>query len=120
MKTVNAVITSTSLGIQDHGIMTFWLTCEWSGAGQGLGGYGLDQYDKLTEDRIGWGPSIIAIRKILEVVGVEKWEDLKGQLVRLKVDGWPSSRTPILGNILEDKWFDLKEFMVLSTKRDRI
>lgn len=109
---VNARITGTNLGIEDHGILTFMIFLEWPGCGQGLGGYCLDKpISRDCETRAGFGPGLIAIRKILETVGVTKWEDLKGQLVRAKVDGWGSSRPPIIGHILEDRWFDLKEFM---------
>ena len=111
MEIVNAKIISTTFGIEDHGIMTFFLHLEWSGCGQGLGGYALDKSQRGSDERIGFAPGFVAIRKILETVGVETWEDLKGQLVRLKIDSLGSSRRPIIGNILEDKWFDLKEFV---------
>lgn len=111
METVNAKIANTMLGFEDHGIMTFFLYLEWPGAGQGLGGFAIDIGSRESGERRGFGAGISAIRKILEVVGVQKWEDLKGKLVRAKVDGWGSSRVPIIGNILEDKWFDLKDFM---------
>jgi hypothetical protein len=112
--TVNARIASTTLGIEDHGIMTFFVHLEWPGAGQGCGGFALDRPknpNDYSAERVGHGPAIVAIRKILETVGVDNWEDLKGKLIRAKVDRLGSSRTPIIGNILEDRWFDLKEFM---------
>ncbi len=63
-------IESTMLGFEDHGIMSFWLTLDFGGSGQGFGGYclgGTFTHDVLTG--------------ILEAVGVEKWEDLKGKPV---------------------------------------
>ena len=36
----NAVIQSTMLGYEDHGILTCFLHLDYSGAGQGFGGYG--------------------------------------------------------------------------------
>lgn len=114
---VNARISGTSLGIEDHGVMTFFLHLEWPGYGQGLGGFCLDSGKRGTDERTGWGPGFVAIRKILEVVGVEKWEDLKGKLIRIKVVGWGSSQTPIIGNILEDKWLDLQEFF--TSQKDK-
>lgn len=47
--------------------------------------------------------------KIMDVVGVTNWEDLKGKYCRIKSDGWGSLVTTI-GNILDDKWFDIGEF----------
>lgn len=109
LETVNAKITSTMLGIEDHGILTFFINLEWSGAGQGLGGFALDRHRE--PERLGFGPGLVAIRKILETVGVTNWEDLPGKLVRAKVELWGSARPPIIGHIIEDRWFDLKEFM---------
>ena len=113
LETVNAKICYTQLGIEDHGILTFMIGLEWRGGGQGAGGYTLDQCSRRapnTDEREGFGPGFIAIRKILETVGVSNWEDLKGKLVRAKIAGAGSSRCPIIGNILEDKWFDMKAF----------
>ena len=42
-------------------------------------------------------------------VGVEKWEDLKDKYVRVVDDGWGSSIKKI-GNIIDDKWFDIDKF----------
>lgn len=111
MKIVNAKITNVSLEIEDHDIMTFWIYLEWNGGGQGLGGYCLDRYDRVKKCRFGWGPGLTAIRHIMEVAGVKKWEDLKGKLIRAKIDSLGSSRPPIIGHIMDEKWFDLKEFM---------
>lgn len=101
----NARIRSTMLGIEDHGIMTFFLNLEWSGAGQGFGGYCLDG----KSGTVGHSKSIISIRRILEVVGVEKWEDLKGKLVRIrKDDEWGQIKA--IGHIIDDRWFDIEQF----------
>lgn len=105
MEIINAQITSTMLGIEDHGIMTFSLGVKWQGCGQSFGGYTLDG----KGGEIGHAKSIIAIRRVIETVGVEKWEDIKGKYVRLKkVDNFG----PIIaiGNIIDDKWFSLEEF----------
>lgn len=112
METVNAKITKATLFIEDHGILTFYVFLEWLGGGQGLGGYALDQYDRDQKKRsIGHGPGLIAMRRIMETVGVTAWDKLDGQLCRVQHDGWGSSRAPIIGHILDDKWFDLKKFM---------
>jgi len=105
----NAKITGTSLGFEDHGIMTFFIYLEWKSAGVGFGGYALDAYDKTLEKRVGVGESLDLIKEILEVVGVEKWEDLKGQYVRVESEGW-GGRALAIGNLLEDKWVNPEEF----------
>ena len=53
--------------------------------------------------------SMEAISKILDVVGVDKWEDLPGKHIRFEDAGWGSTVTKI-GNIITDKWFDMREF----------
>ena len=49
--------------------------------------------------------------RIMNVVGVSKWEDLEGQFVRVAIpsDFWGSS-IHVIGNILNDKWFNQKKF----------
>lgn len=109
---VNGRITSTSLGIQDHGILTFFVFLEATGAGQGLGGYALDGPDRQGRGfRPGWGLGLACIRKVLETVGVDEWEKLKGQLVRIKFNELGSSEPPVIGHIIEDRWFDLASFV---------
>lgn len=41
------------------------------------------------------------------VVGVSKWEDIKGRYVRVKQE----DRLVVgIGNIIKDKWFEPREF----------
>jgi len=43
----------------------------------------------------------------MDVVGVAKWEDIKGHYVRVKQE----NRLVVgIGNIIEDKWFEPREF----------
>lgn len=109
MEIRNAKITSTMLGREDHGIMTFMIFVEFYGAGCGIGGYALDQYDRTTEGRVFSAKGLEAISKILETVGVDKWEDLKGTYIRVKVNELGRTIDEI-GNLMEEKWFNLREF----------
>ena len=96
----NARITSTMLGKEDHGIMTFFLFVEFGGCGCGIGGYALS----------GFTPKgLEAITKICEIVGVDKWEDLPNKYIRIKDNGWGSTIDEI-GNLMEEKWFNIREF----------
>ena len=38
-----------------------------------------------------------------------EWEDLKGKYIRVKDNGWGSTIDEI-GNLMEEKWFNLREF----------
>ena len=106
MEIENARIKSTQLGIEDHGIFTFFLHLEYDGAGQGFGGYALDEWSKKAETRVGSGLGIEMIRKILEVVGVDNWEDLPGKYIRVEHDNMGVYQ---IGHITKNKWFSPKE-----------
>ena len=75
------VIESTFLGIEDHGILTFIIYLKFEGSGQGAGTYSLDGYDKTLGKRVGSPAMAVVIRSILETVGVDSWEELKGKRV---------------------------------------
>lgn len=102
----NALIESTSLGIEDHGIMTFWLHLAYPSGGQGFGGFALDIWHEQDRRRVGTAFGLEAIMQTLRVVGVEKWEELPGKYIRVDAD---SSQIHRIGNIMEDDWLDLEE-----------
>lgn len=106
----NVKITNVSLTMADHGCLTFYLTLEGDGWGINYGGYcigfGFLGSDSFTAEN---GSGLVAIMRIMDTVGVERWEDLKGKYIRIVNEGWGSSVKKI-GNIIEDKWFDIDEF----------
>ena len=91
----NAIIESTMLGREDHGIMTFMIFIKSDKWG--------------TKTRVFQAKSMEVISKILEVVGVKTWEELPGKYIRFEDRGLGSTVTKI-GNIIEDEWFDIVEF----------
>lgn len=110
VETRNAIIEGTMLGYEDHGILTAMLILDYGGSGQGFGGYQLDTYRRPGPDneedyggRAAHKACGFLIQRILETVGVEKWEQLKGKHIRVKTT-W--SKILAIGNILEDKWFE--------------
>ena len=109
MEIKNAKISSTMLGREDHGIMTFMIYIDACDFTYGIGRYCLDEFNSATQTRVFRAESMEVISKILEVVGVDKWEDLPGKYIRIEYNGFGSTVTKI-GNIIEEKWFDLKEF----------
>lgn len=107
-KIENATIESTMLGIEDHGVMILFVQCAGEGWGQGFGGYILDQAaNPGTYDgkRTASGFGIVLIREILEVVGVDNWEDLKGKNVRADHS---HDKVHRLGHITKNKWVDIQ------------
>lgn len=94
----NAQIESTMLGYEDHGILTCFLMLKQKGSSQGFGGYRLDApKDKQSIMGTFW------IKRILEVAGVSKWEDLSGKFVR--VEGEDYGTITGIGHITDDVWF---------------
>ena len=56
--------------------------------------------------------------RVLEVAGVSRWEDLPGTFVRVEESAWGTMVFRI-GNILEDRWFDIREFLAPPAQATR-
>ena len=96
--------------MKDHGCLTFDLVLEGKGWGCSFGGYCIGHgYLGAEEFTAENGGGLVAMMKIMDVVGVDTWESLPGSLIRVESEGWGSVITAI-GNIIEDKWFRIKEF----------
>ena len=109
-KITNAKIISTTLGYYNHGILTFELCIEIAGGGGCIfGQYVLDSYDESKGERIPTAEGFECITKIMQTVGVEKWEDLKGRYIRV-ADYELGKQIKIIGNLMEDIWFDIEKF----------
>ena len=105
----NALIEDTMLGIEDHGIATFFLYLDYGDSShQGYGGYGLDEYSEKDKKRHGHAYGMEAIIRVLETVGVCKWEDLRGKYIRVRGGGL-MSKIEAIGHITKNRWLDLKE-----------
>lgn len=111
MKIVNAKITSTKLAMGEHGCLTFYLFVEGGGWSCGIGGYcighgylGCKEKDFDATDK-----GLVAMMRIMDVVGVETWEDLPDKYVRVEIGSWGDTITKI-GNLIDEKWFDIREF----------
>lgn len=77
-----AMIESTQLGTEDHGVLTCWLHVSYGdGRHQGIGGYGLDEFDKATKHRVGTAYGCEFIKRVLLACGVESWEKLPGRTI---------------------------------------
>lgn len=110
MEIQNAKITNVSISMADHGALTFTIYIEGSGWGVAYGGYCIGRgylgADNFTAES---GSGLEAMMRIMDTVGVEKWENLVGEYVRVKTEGW-GSNVDIIGNLIEDKWFNIREF----------
>lgn len=91
----NAKINGTFIGTEDHGIFSININFEGDGWSQGTGHYFAAE-----------GAVERWIKGVIKVVGVERWEDLPGKLVRIRRDGGGlSGRIIAVGDIFKDNWF---------------
>lgn len=114
-KILNAKIESVSLCFA-NGILTFYLGLNIEGgAGCCFGGYALDNYDKEEGRRIPRSIGLECLEEIMRTVGVSSWEDLNGKYLRVVSRGI-GERIDVIGNIMEDKWFNIEEFFQKAKK----
>ena len=111
-KIINAKITSTMLGREDHGIMTCMIHLDYGGMSQGFGGYSFDIYDRDSEDRVFGGFGMEFISEMLRVTEVDTWEKLPGTYIRVSQT---HNKVEKIGHILKDEWLDP---VLLSNKYD--
>ena len=105
----NLKITSADLSMQDHGCMDMRMVCEGGGIGFCYGGYCLG-HGYLGADEFDGAPYAMEyIMRIMDTVGVEKFTGLEGKYIRAAIKGW-GDPVKIIGNIIEDKWFDAESF----------
>lgn len=112
MEIKNAKITGVSLTMADHGCLTFFVSLEGNGWGCGFGGYCIGHGStgwKENEFTAESGDGLVAMMRIMDTVGVDKWEDLEGRYVRCKIGGCGSSIDEI-GHITKEKWFNIRDF----------
>ncbi|MGY3748096.1 hypothetical protein ACWN8P_12630 [Vagococcus salmoninarum] len=105
----NAIVTSSFLGREDHGILTFYLTLKGKGWGVSVGGYALDEYSQELKVRVPVQKGFQAIAEILKVIGVDSWEKIPGTSIRCETTGLGGTVFKI-GNLIEDNWIDFKSF----------
>lgn len=114
---LNGKIISTKLG-EEYGCLTANLIIEGDGWGCGLGGYCLDHWfakpgEHHSSD--GYG-AIIELMKTLEV---DSWESLKGQYVRVEIEGW-GGKILRIGHLMKDKWFSFAEYFNQMKKMQEV
>lgn len=105
----NALISNVSISMEDHGILTFYLMFEGDGWATNWGGYALGKGYLGAKEFKGSDVGIECLMRIMDTVGVHRWEDLKGKYVRV-VGANCGDIVNEIGNITQDKWFNIKEF----------
>lgn len=106
----NALITNVDLSMADHGCLELAMTLEGGGWGVVYGGYCLGKGYLGADDDFfdGSAAGMEYLMRIMDTVGVEKFQDLKGKYVCVAIKRGDSVK--IIGNIVKDKWFDAETF----------
>ena len=109
----NALIEKVDLSMADHGCLTLAMTLQGGGWGVVYGGYCLGKGYLGADDDFfdGSAAGMEYLMRIMDTVGVERFQDLKGKYVRVATKGWGGS-VKIIGNILKDQWFDAETFFI--------
>lgn len=105
----NAHIMSADLSMANHGCLTLEICIRGSCWGASFGGYSMGNGYVGAEEFIGDGNGLESVMRIMDVVGVERFNSLKGKYIRIAQDS-NSGPIEIIGNILNDHWFDIKSF----------
>lgn len=108
---LNAKVEDVSLNMRDCGVLTLSITLSGGGWGVVYGGYCLGKVYLGVDDKFfsGSAKGMESIMRIMDVVGVEALEDMRGKYVRVASKGLGSC-VKIIGNIISNKWFDYESF----------
>jgi len=110
----NAIITNTKL-CEDHRCLTAQIVIEGSGWGCAFGGYCLDHWFSEVGEYASTG-GYGAIIELMKTVGVESWEALKGQYVRVEIEG---NRVVKIGNVLSDQWYSFETYFEKTKEKEQ-
>lgn len=105
----NAKIKNVNLSMADYGCLVLEMQLEGNSWGVVFGGRVLGHGYVGAEEFRGSPSGVEEIMRIMDVVGVSRFNDMKDRYVRVEVGDWGSSISKI-GNIIENKWFDYIEF----------
>ena len=108
---INVKISKPRLHIEDHGCLTFDFIIDGAAFGCCFGGYCIG----TAGDKSATGAGLSAMMHIMDVVGVDCWEDLDGKYCRV-VDPGLGGRVTKIGNLINDRWFDIKKFFEEKSK----
>lgn len=102
----NAIISSASLSTEDRGLLTAWIYLDYGGSCQGFGGYSLHLPESFKHHSKESGYAGHFIFRSMQIAGVERWENMTGKTIRVKLtqEGL-GGRIIAIGHIVKDDWF---------------
>lgn len=110
----NAIITNTKLG-EEHGCLTAQLVLDGGSWGCAFGGYCLDHWFAEIGEYTSTG-GYGAIIELMKTIGVDSWEALKGQYVRVEIE---ENRVVKIGNVLSDQWYSFDDYFEKTKAKEQ-
>lgn len=104
----NAQIKGAELTMEECSCISLDIVVEGASWECHFGGYSLGRGYLGAKEFNGYGPGMESIARIMDTVGVAKLSDLKGKYIRAAITG--DKRLKIIGNIINNKWFDIESF----------
>ena len=107
-------VRETFLGYEDHGILTFYLTCEGNGNGVGVGGISLDAPPAESGgSRVPQASGLALITEVIRVADADTWEAVRGKHLLVLFEGTDaySGRAVGVANPLTGKVLVFSEFL---------
>ena len=110
-KIENATVTKVDLSMADHGCLTLSMVLDGGGWGCVYGGYCLGKGYVGADDEFfeGSKKGMESIMRIMDVLDCDEFNQMKHKIIRTAHKGLGSS-VKIIGNAIEDKWFDAETF----------
>ena len=105
----NAKITYADLSMENYCCLTLELGLEGAGWGVCYGGHCIGKGYLGADEFTGYEKGTEYLMRIMDVVGVSKFNDMVGKYVRVVTQGW-GGKVTVIGNILKDHWFDSEDF----------
>ena len=99
----NAIITNAEIIVDDHGVLTAWLTLEYQDGGQGFGGYVLYLPSSFSHHNDQNNIAGLFIWRCMEIAGVTSWSKMVGKAIRVR--GEKFNYIDAIGHIIKDDWF---------------
>lgn len=90
--------------IEDHGMLTWYITFDFGGSGQGFGGYCLDDWNAKKDRRVGTASGMDLYLKFLKFFAVTRASEIKGKVCYALYEAPHRWNDPIKG--LEKPEFD--------------
>lgn len=106
----NVYIKDVDFTMANYGCLMLYLDLTGENFSVSYGGYALGKGRIGGDEFIGSPNGIEYIMRIMDTLGIERFQNIKGAFARI---AFKNTNEPIkiIGNVLTDKWFDIDNFL---------